>query len=278
VTEATEDLKRIRRLSAALCRLQSAPLGAALVQALRQAPVMGAMLRRGVGFRGAFASAQAARAAAAGVVPLDQDHASNVTLHQHLSHSARPSDAAAMEALRPLVAEPITLVDLGGNAGNLYYLYRQHLTLHPGMRWLVHDLPGVCAAGAQIAADAGAAQLAFDPDPGVVRRADVLLCSGVLHYFEETLAEMLQRIDARPAVVVANRTPLAPRARTYTVQDAGDFFALCVLHTRDDLLTGMSALGYRLEAEWPAPDLRLDVPAWPEHSVTAYAGFVWRRG
>ncbi len=31
---------------------------------------------------------------------------------------------------------------------------------------------------------------------------------------------------------------------------------------RSELLAGMAKLGYRLAAEWPAPDLRLDVPLW----------------
>lgn len=274
---STAALARGRRLSALLCRLQGSAIGARMVKAARTAPVLGPRLRRAVQFRAPFPDAAAARAAAKGLAALDQDCAENVALHLHLAQTARPSDAPAIAALRDEVAAPLTIVDLGGNAGNLFYLYRQSLNLHPDLRWIVHDLPGICTAGAQRAAEQGATQLGFDPDPGVIARADILLCSGVLQYFEAPLGALLDQHRARPRLVIANRTPLARAARVYTVQDAGDFFALCVLHNRAELLDGMVGLGYRLAAEWPAPDLRLDLPLWPEQSVAAYSGFVWRR-
>jgi putative methyltransferase (TIGR04325 family) len=276
--ELSEDparLQRTRQISRVLGRLQGSSLGAALVRLARTTPGLGSRLAKEVGFRGAFTSADAARAAAAGIARLDQDHPGNVDLHLQLSIKPRPSDAAAIAQLGFLADAPQILVDLGGNVGNLYYLYREAIALHPDTRWLVHDLPGICAAGARIATERGASRLGFDPDMKVIARADVLLASGVLQYFEDLLPDLLRRHDARPKHVIVNRTPLSASSRTYTVQDGGAFFALCVLHPRSELLAGMAKLGYRLAAEWPAPDLRLDVPLWPELSAPAYSGFAW---
>jgi putative methyltransferase (TIGR04325 family) len=275
LSENPARLQRARQISRVLGRLQGSSLGAALVRLARTTPLLGSSLAQEVGFRGAFTSADAARTAAAGVARLDQDHPGNVDLHLQLSQKPRPSDAAAIAQLGFLADDPHLLVDLGGNVGNLYYLYREAIAMHPDTRWLVHDLPGICAAGARIAAERSAEQLSFDPDMTVIARADVLLASGVLHYFEEPLHDLLARHDALPQRVIVNRTPLSESSRTYTVQDGGAFFALCVLHPRSELLAGMAKLGYRLAAEWPAPDLRLDVPLWPEFSAPAYSGFAW---
>jgi hypothetical protein len=61
------------------------------------------------------------------------------------------------------------------------------------------------------------------------------------------------------------------------VQDVGTYFTSCTLHNRAGLIDGMAGMGYRLAHDWACPDLRLDVPGWPERSVLAYSGFAWER-
>jgi putative methyltransferase (TIGR04325 family) len=264
-----------RRVANLLVRVQSNSMGASLVTGLRQAPLLGATLRSAIGFRGAFSTPAEAEAAAAGVVSLDQDVAANATLHLRLAQTPRPSDAPAMGYLRPLVTLESSLFDLGGNIGNLFYLYAGGMEIPAGFRWMVHDLPAIMQQGAALARERGETRLQFASDISAIAQAPILLASGALHYWPAPLPQMLQRWNARPRHVLMNRTPLINGPETHVIQDAGNFFARCTLYPRAAVFDGMRALGYRLIEAWDAPDLCLHIPAWPERSVKAYSGAYW---
>jgi putative methyltransferase (TIGR04325 family) len=267
---------RARRAAQILVRVQNNSFGAASIAVARQAPFVGSTLQSALGFRGAFATAAEAEAAAEGVVALDQDVAANAALHVHLAQTPRPSDAPTIGYLSGLVDIEPSLFDLGGNIGNLFYLYAKAFRIPAGFRWVVHDLPAIMAQGDDLARERGETRLRFAGDISVIAQAPILLASGALHYWPAPLPDMLQRWRARPRHVLMNRTPLIDGPETHVIQDAGDFFAHCTLYPRAAVFDGMRALGYRLIETWAAPDLCLHIPLWPERSVKAYCGAYWK--
>ena len=193
------------------------------------------------------------------------------------TEAARPSDYAAMFHLRPLLPAIRRVFDLGGNVGNLFYCFQRYLDFPPDLVWTVQDLPPHLADGAALAHRRRAAQLRFTGDWADAAGCDVLIASGSLHYFEEPLPRMVERLARRPAHILINRTPLTDGSPVATIQDARTFRVACMLYNRRDLVEGFDRVGYDLVDTWQAAELSLHVPGFPEHSVPEYSGMFLRK-
>jgi putative methyltransferase (TIGR04325 family) len=265
-------LERMRRHARMLCAIEHLPGGHAFLRHARAVPPASWLVRGHAGQFRPFPSIAAANAAIAADAAGGHVNPENAELHLHLAEALRPSDYPALFHLMPRAPRLRRVFDLGGNVGNLLYSYARHLRFHDELAWVVHDLPAVCAAGAAIAARRGQARLAFTDDFADAAKADLLIASGSLHYFEDPLPAMLAQLDRLPPLVLINRTPLAERRSVATVQDGGTYLVACRLHDRAVLCRGFEQLGYRLADEWPALELSLKIPAFPECSAAAYSG------
>jgi putative methyltransferase (TIGR04325 family) len=227
-----------------------------------------------VPYRRPFPSFEAARAAADRAA--GDAHVNPANLREHLEFETRPSDYPVLLHLSRL-AGPISLFDLGGNVGNLFYSYSRFLAAGQIGSWRVFDLPETARVGARLASRRGVAdRLVFADSLDGMDGADVLLASGSLHYFEQRIDRMLAALATKPRHVLINRSPLHTGAVTYTIQDAGFGLIACKLYNKAELIAGMQAIGYELADAWRIYECSLDIPFYPDLSVDAYSGLYFR--
>ena len=270
-------LKRVRLTGKILARIASAPWGRKAVLFARRFGLGRSILDWGTGFRRAFPTLEAARLGAAAYLPFDHSHPDNATLHLQLAERLRPSDYPVLFHLQNMDRID-SVFDLGGNVGNLFYSYGPHILRLKTASWRVCDVPSIASLGEALAKDRNESRLSFVSELTSLADADVLLVSGSLHYFEETLPQMLARQLLKPKHVIVNRTPLLANRSVCTVQDAVTFLAACKMHSRDALVSGMQELGYQCVDEWTVPELSLIVPCFPELSAPLYSGLYFRLG
>lgn len=203
---------------------------------------------------------------------------SQIALHMELSKSLRPSDYAALFWLRANAdGENLSVFDFGGNGGNLFYSYSPYLNCLTSIDWTVFDIPSVIGLGRKIAAERNAEGLSFASSPTQFRAGQVLLASGFFHYWEENVAEFVRQFAAPPAHIIINRTPIGETRTFITVQRTATCAVPCIVRNRAELISDFASLGYRLVDRWAAPELRIFLPLFPEHSVPHYSGFYFRR-
>ena len=270
---------RVRQiqLSAAWVRRLSRPGVLRLMRPLRRLPLSRSLHRAVMGYHRPFPTLDEACAAVAPYANQGHVNAANKDSLLQTTELARPSDYAAMFHLRPLLPGIRRVFDLGGNVGNLFYCFQQYLDFPPDLVWTVHDLPDHVAHGAALARRRGVQQLQFTSEWMQASGADMLIASGSLHYFGESLAGMVERLPQQPAHILINRTPLTDGAPVATIQDAKTFRVACMLYNRMDLVRAFDRVGYDLVDTWRAAELSLHVPGFPEHSVPEYSGMFLRK-
>ena len=106
--------------------------------------------------------------------------------------------------------------------------------------------------------------------------ADLLVVSGSLHYLERPLPDILRDLATLPKYLLINRTPLTDGDPVATVQVASGFRLAAMLYNRTALLREIAQLGYELVDEWKAPELSMDIPGYPEHTIPSYSGAFFR--
>lgn len=266
-------LLRFRIGAACVRRLSRTRGGLSLIRHLRQRRLTAPLYRALVGHHQVFASLHEASAAVAPYANQGHHNPANAELHLNLSQTARPSDYPALFHLRALLPALHRVFDLGGNVGNLFYCYSKYLELPQELEWQVHDLPSNLLRGAALAKECHAHRLRFSETWMDASGADLLLASGSLHYFEHPLPEMVAELPVRPRHILINRTPLTDGPPVAAVQEAGAFRVACMLYNRQTLIRDFKRLGYEMVDRWQVPELSLDIPGYPEHSVRAYSGF-----
>jgi putative methyltransferase (TIGR04325 family) len=272
---------RVRQiqLSAAVIRRLTGPGVLRLVRPLRGSVLSRSFNRAVLGYQRPFASLSEACAAVAPYANQGHVNAENQEVLLHTTEAARPSDYAAMFHLKPLLPTLRHVFDLGGNVGNLFYCFQKYLDFPPGLIWTVNDLPDHVAQGTALAQRRGASQLRFTSDWQPAAEADLLIASGSLHYFEQTLPLMVEQHASRPAHILINRTPLTDGAPVAGVQDAKTFRVACMLYNRLDMIREFDRIGYDLVDSWKAAELSFEMPGFPEHHVPEYSGmFLRKRG
>ena len=174
----------------------------------------------GNAYGGVFASVEAARAGAPASLPTSYDQPQSGELYADRLERVQIVDYPVLFWLSRLFAgDARKLFDLGGNVGTSYFGFRHHLPYPDDLRWLVHDVPAVVAAGRALAErEDGAGKLGFTDSPQDADGCDVLLCSGVLQYLDYSLPQLLQPLRAPPRHVLVNVTPLHPERSFVTLQ------------------------------------------------------------
>jgi putative methyltransferase (TIGR04325 family) len=268
-------LRRARFTARMLSGITASPGGSRLLRAARTAG-LGTGLDWLAGFRRIFPSLEAARACATTYLAFDHSHPDSARVHLKLAERLRPSDYPVLFHLQN-IGKIGSVFDLGGNVGNLFYSYRRYLPALHHVEWRVYDIPAMTLLGEALARERQESHLRFTNDLTALAEADLVLASGSLHYFEESMARMLARTGNRPKHVLINRTPLLEGRRSaITVQDGGAYLTACKMHSRDALRRDMQALGYQCIDEWTAPELALKIPCRPELSIPCYSGLYFR--
>jgi putative methyltransferase (TIGR04325 family) len=239
------------------------------------------------GFSGVYGSLAEAAQGAKGA-PTGFDHGDMAAL----SFSFGPDgDIAPMPTseypvlfwLRPAIESGAgRLFDLGGYVGNLYYQYRDYLSLPAGFEWIVHDVPAVVAAGRRFASSRHAPGLSFSDDVGLPPGCDIVLAAGSLQYVEDGYLPKLLRAagPSRPRHVIVHRTPLHPTRSFVTLQSTVSpsgslFFCPYTVACLSEFKLQLEALGYALKDSWDKPR-SLDVPLHRECHLDSYAGLYFR--
>jgi putative methyltransferase (TIGR04325 family) len=237
---------------------------------------VGKCLRYLLGYRSTFASLGEARACALRFSPFSHEHPRAIERHAGLADVIRESDYPALFYLAPIASRLKNVLDLGGNVGNLFYAYRDHLEFPDDLNWMVHDLPAIHLAGRKFAKDRNETRIHFVDDLSTAASADALLIFGALHYFE-SLPAIVKSLSALPKHILVNRSPCSDGEDIITVQDVGSYLVACKLHGFKTLFAEMEALGYVLRAKWPVYERKFRVPLYPESSSRTYSGFYLER-
>jgi putative methyltransferase (TIGR04325 family) len=268
---------QIRALASLLNSVGSRSAGRTLIIRLRSNRVTRVTLDICLGFKRAFPSFAAAQACSSKYIQAGHEHPDEIRFHTSISDTVRESDYPVLFHLAPLISELRHVFDFGGNVGNLFYSYQHKLNFGPALLWTVYDLPVKKPLGEKLALQRAETRVRFTNALSAASGADVFIASGSLHYFEESLHEILASLDVPPRHVFINRTPFSNGSDLITVQDNRSYLVPCKLHSRTALITGMQALGYELHSEWPIHERRLLVPTHPDLSARNYSGFYFVR-
>lgn len=191
----------------------------------------------------------------------------------------RLSDYPVMFWLSRLMTQGARQVfDLGGHIGVVYYAFRAYVDYPADLRWVVHDLPAVIAAGrARALAKDPERRLTFTDTREDVNGSDLLITNGTLQYLDYSLVELLQNLSLPPTHVLINRVPMHPIRSYFTLQNMG--FAICPYRVSalPDFIAAMETLGYSLIDHWKLRERELHVPFEPSCSIDSYHGLYFRR-
>jgi putative methyltransferase (TIGR04325 family) len=224
-------------------------------------------------------AAAAAQALSSQALPASYDVQAASRAYRNQLEAIRVSDYPLLYWLSRLIASGHRNVfDLGGNIGVTYYGFGRYLDYPDELRWQVHDMPVVMAAGRQRAAEHDPGRrLSFADAPERADGADILVTTGALQYLDYTLADLLGRLPRRPPHVLINLTPVHPSRSYFTLQNLQ--FAVCPYRVmaRPELLADMQALGYRLVDEWHSRERSLSVPFEAGYAIDNYSGFCFQR-
>src|SRR5690606_31967817 len=159
-----------------------------------------------------------------------------------------------------------------------YYGFRNYIDYPDGLRWTVHDVPDVMAAGAERAATHDpAGHLAFAPSRDDASGQDVLLTSGALQYLDYTLPELLATLPEPPPHVLVNLVPMHPSRGYFTLQNIGKAVLPYRVSHMPGFISRMEALGYRKRDQWHSEERNLRVPFEPDCRIDGYEGFYFQR-
>jgi putative methyltransferase (TIGR04325 family) len=266
-------IHQIRLFAKFLSVFGNSNFGTTVIQKTRVKPLLRFGLDGLLGYRRTFSSFSDAQHCASSYIPHGHEHPDEIQAHTRLAEIVRESDYPVLFFLAPLARELRTVFDLGGNVGNLFYAYRQHLDFAMDLLWIVHDLPVKESFGERLAAERGEHRIRFVDTLADASGTDLFIASGSMHYFDSSLDKMLGALAKLPVRVIVNRSPVSRGKDLITVQDNGSYLVPCKLHSEQQLIVGMQALGYKLRASWPVHERSLWVPLYPELSSRQYSGF-----
>lgn len=192
----------------------------------------------------------------------------------------RQSDPHVLRHLSSIaLRKHLSVLDFGGNVGNVYYCYRPHLPADCQLDWVVVDLRAVTSVGSRVAREKNTTELRFANSlEEVSGNFDVLLASGSLHYWEGSISSWLGSLSSFPPHVIVNRSPVHETHPTFiTVQQTKTYAVPCIVRNRAELIGDFSQRGYSLIDAWSAPELSLTITLFPGLSVPSYSGFCFRR-
>ena len=238
----------------------------------------------GNAYGGVFASFDEARAGAPASLPTSYDQPQSGELYADRLERVQIVDYPVLFWLSQLfAADTRKLFDLGGNVGTSYFGFRHHLPYPDDLRWLVHDVPAVVAAGRALAErEDSAGKLGFTDSPRDADGCDVLFCSGVLQYLDYSLPELLGSLREPPRHVLVNMTSLHPERAFVTLQrvtrrQVGIANCPYRVSALGAFIDEFVAAGYRMVDHWSTTERHMRIPFEPDHSIDRYHGFCFRR-
>jgi putative methyltransferase (TIGR04325 family) len=228
-------------------------------------------------FRGVFASFAEAEASIPAGARVGYDHAELAGLYRHRMEKANQSDYGVLFWLRGILAAGTFVFDFGGHVGVSYHGWRRYLGYPPGTRWLVYDVPAIVKVGAELAAEKGSPGLEFTSDVAAGRGCDVFLAAGALQYVDEALPSILARMGSLPRHLILNKMPVYEGESFVTVQSTGRAFHSYRIYNRDELVRGVTDLGYRLVDDWVNREQSCTIPFTRGRDIEAYSGFYFEK-
>jgi putative methyltransferase (TIGR04325 family) len=250
-------------------------LGRRLIKASRETPLLSSVLEFAVCFRGTFGNLLEAQASAQPYIQQGHLHPFNNRQHRRYSEGLRESDYPVLFHLAPISSRLRSVFDLGGSIGNLFYPYATALDLSPDLVWTINDLPEKRAAALSFAKERGERRIRFTTNMADASGVDLFIATGSLQYFEDSLAQIIGRLERRPKIVVINRTPLSAQGDIVTTQVGSGYVLACKLHDVQRLVAGMTEIGYTLVARWPVHERQMLVALYPELNDT-YHGLYFK--
>jgi putative methyltransferase (TIGR04325 family) len=240
------------------------------------------LLRRifiGSGVTGVYPSYAAALAAIPKQRKVGYNNQESSNMYPYLLEFTKISDFAALFYLSRLVTPGYRIFDFGGNTGVLFYSYQRRWTMPPDVQWTVCDVPAVIEAGREFARTRPSEGLSFTSNFEDAAGADLLFTSGTLQYVPETLPELLTKLgDAKPHLILANRTALWDGPTFATLQSLGPVVCPYRVQNRKEFLAPLEALGYRVKDTWECPESGINVRWHLRHRIKTYVGFLLERG
>jgi putative methyltransferase (TIGR04325 family) len=211
--------------------------------------------------------------------PAGHEHPDDIAIHLALSMDLRPSDYAALYWLCQIPYADLRIFDFGGNVGNLYYSYSPYLRgRFQAIEWTVLDLPLIVQEGKKLSAKWETPEMRFTLSTDDALGCSALLVSGAFHYWEKSVPAFLEQFIELPEHIILNRTPVHDTQPSFiTVQCTKSYAVPCVVRNAPQLVAEFTAAGYTLIDRWPALELRLRPPLFPDHAVQHYSGFYFRR-
>jgi putative methyltransferase (TIGR04325 family) len=200
--------------------------------------------------------------------------ASNFTL----SAAMRMSDYPVLFWLQSIAEkEDLRIFDFGGGVGQTYVNYSSKLPPEKLASWLCQDLPEVVLdAGMKFFPDGLPGPLNFTADLREAFSSNVVLVAGALHYWENSMAELLSELGTYPRHFIINRSPMRTSGKSFAaVQQGVDWAVACRVHSFPELKAEMEAEGYTLVDQWVDPEKSLVLPLLPEWS-SPYLGMYFR--
>jgi len=232
--------------------------------------------RSGRMFAGVYDSREAALRAVPAGRRVGHDHPEVADRHTAEIGRTWPSDYPVLFWMSPLLAEGVSIFDLGGNVGLHFYGFQKYLRYPARMSWKVCEVPHVAQRGTELARARQADGLSFTTNLDDANGADVLLASSVLQFMPDPWWLPLSKLRLKPQHLLINRTPLWEGPSFVTLHSLGPAVCAYQIRNRDAFVKELSALGYLLRDSWEAPDFSCYVPFHPDHSVQAYTGMYFQ--
>lgn len=169
----------------------------------------------------------------------------------------------------------VSMLDWGGGLGH-YCLYARALFPEQDFEFHIKDLPGLCAAGAELLPDV---TFHADDATALARSYDFVLASSAVHYARDPYAKMLELCAAARQRILITRTPVLdvgtdvlvvqrPHRYGYLTEYAG------WVMNRQRLVDSVEANGFVLERQF----LIGEQPYLPDMEEQAqYYGFLFRK-
>ncbi|PSB59230.1 methyltransferase, TIGR04325 family [Chamaesiphon polymorphus] len=194
----------------------------------------------------------------------------------------KPSDYPMLVWLREAFTDSSTVFDLGGTTGYGYYTYRKYISFPESLHWQVCEVPKIVEVGKELMEIIPSSGLNYTTKM-LDAEAEIFFSTGMLQYFEESLADMLAKWSVKPRHLVIDRIPLyegetyVTLQRPLIVRPQGNFVSYIPfkIQNRTKFINDLLGLGYELVDTWQQ-DRQCFIPFHPDRFVDAFHGFYFR--
>jgi putative methyltransferase (TIGR04325 family) len=176
-----------------------------------------------------------------------------------------------------LIEDDFHVVDVGGAGGIAYWNYKQYFDLPNNVKWTVVDMPEVIDRGRIVADRHGAHDLYFESNLNVLQAADILLSAGCIQYMSPSAFGDFTRLAGTASTTIINKMPLVAGPEFWTLQNLEATSTPYWIANRDQFISAFEKGGAALRDAWTVPELRVEIPFFPERYVPCLYGMVFQR-